>query len=176
VAYGLRKISPFHSEPGVSYAELLRDAEETIFEKFAPKSKSAKVNSVANRERQIATLLLSNAISEIPDAELLSMLSESGLEVDACKKTLAELRNPALGAGAIFSAGKLLGKKKTRDLMLAILTSALTKYNRLRCDLPLERIVERSNGNILEHQQNRGDFARGPEPRCFGLFLQTRWV
>ena len=51
VAYGLRKISPFHSEPGVSYAELLRDAEETIYAKFAPNSKPAKVNSVANRER-----------------------------------------------------------------------------------------------------------------------------
>lgn len=128
IAYGLRRISPFHKEPGVSYAELLRDAEKTIFDKFSPRSKPAKINSVAGRERQIATLLLSKTIAEIPDDELLTMLGESGLETDACKKTLAELRDPTLGAVAILGAGKLLGKKKTRDLMLALLTGILTKY------------------------------------------------
>ena len=46
--------------------------------------------------------------------------------------------------------------------------------DRLHLDLLLTRIVGRSSGNNPEHQQNRGDFTRGPEPRCFGLFLQTR--
>ena len=48
--------------------------------------------------------------------------------------------------------------------------------DRLRRDLPLDRIVERSNGNIPEHQQNGGDFARSLKRPCFGLFLQTRYA
>lgn len=48
--------------------------------------------------------------------------------------------------------------------------------DRLHRDLSLKLIVQRSSGNILRHQQNSGDFTRGPNRRCIGLFLQTRWA
>jgi len=72
-------------------------------------------------------------------------------------------------------------RKKISQLMLkrfrCDMSSAsvrLDGIDRLHLDLLLARVVGRSTGNIPEHQQHCGSFARGSEPRCFGLFLQTR--
>jgi hypothetical protein len=46
--------------------------------------------------------------------------------------------------------------------------------DQLRRDSLSARIVERSSGNIPQHQPIHGDFERTPKPRCFELFLQTR--
>lgn len=127
IAYGLRKVSPFHKEPGVSYAELLREAEEVIFEKFSPKLKPAKINSVVGREHQIATLLLSRTLAEIPDVELQSMLADTGLEMEACKKAISELRDPAISGTVLLALGKILGKKTVRDLLLGALVAIAGK-------------------------------------------------
>lgn len=128
LAYGLRKISPFHDSAGVPYSEVLRDAEALLYKQFSPKSSPARVNSVAERERKITHLLIQRTLEDIPENEVISMLGESGLDEDAAKLALRELKNPALGAGAIFAAVQVLGKKVVRDLLLSVLTTMLTKF------------------------------------------------
>lgn len=127
IPYMLRKISPFHDKPGVGYAEILRDVEETLHKQLSPQSSPARIASIKERERQVAQLLLSSTLENIPESELAEMLAETGLDHDAALKSAKELKNPALGAGAIFAAVRVLGKKAVRDFMLAILATVLTK-------------------------------------------------
>lgn len=128
IAYTLRKLSPFHDASGVPYSEVLRDAEELFFEQLSPKTAPSRVNSVADRERQITHLLLSRALEEIPESEVISMLGESGLDQDAAIMALRELKSPTVGAGVIFAAVHILGKKLVRDLLLSVLTAMLAKF------------------------------------------------
>lgn len=127
LAYGLRKASPWHEHPGVAYTEILSDTHHTVAKQFAPKSSIARIDTVANREKDIAAILMNRAIEDIPDKDLTEMLEETGLQGDAIKQTLVELRSPALGAGAVFATGAVLGKKFVRDFMLSALTAYLSK-------------------------------------------------
>lgn len=127
-AYGLRRTSPWHAEAGVSYAEVLKDTQRALLKQFSSKSKLIPLDTVPSREQEIAKLLMARAIAEIPDEDLIEMLGDTGLDRGAALETLKELRNPALGAGAILAAGSVLGKKFVRDFLLSTLSAYLAKY------------------------------------------------
>jgi uncharacterized protein YaaW (UPF0174 family) len=127
-AYGLRKASPWHAEPGVSYSDILSDVQRILLKQFSPKTTFVPLNTVSIREQEIAELLMSKTVSEIPDKDLIEMLGDTGLDRGAALETLKELRTPALGASAIFATGSVLGRKFVRDFLLSTLSAYLAKY------------------------------------------------
>jgi len=104
-AYGLRSVSPWHEYAGVPYGEILTECHALIEAKFGSGRGVATIDTVTDRESDIAQLLMRRTVAEIPDDELTQMLVETGMTRHAALSALKDLRNPTLGAAALISAG-----------------------------------------------------------------------